>query len=95
MKSIFVTVGTTSFDDLISTICLPAVLDNVKDFGYDNIVVQYGRGAKPNVPVQTELDNEICGTFANGLIYNMYRFKSSLEVCFLLLLSFILSSRNT
>ena len=39
--------------------------------------------------------NEICGTFANGLIYNMYRFKSSLEVCFLLLLSFILSSRNT
>ncbi|XP_075619559.1 UDP-N-acetylglucosamine transferase subunit ALG13-like [Balearica regulorum gibbericeps] len=45
MKSVFVTVGTTSFDDLIATICSPAALQVLQNRGYEKLVLQVGRGA--------------------------------------------------
>uniref|UniRef100_A0A8C4XKX1 UDP-N-acetylglucosamine transferase subunit ALG13 n=1 Tax=Falco tinnunculus TaxID=100819 RepID=A0A8C4XKX1_FALTI len=47
MKSVFVTVGTTSFDDLIATICSPAALQVLQSRGYEKLVLQVGRGALP------------------------------------------------
>ncbi|GAB0195224.1 putative bifunctional UDP-N-acetylglucosamine transferase and deubiquitinase ALG13 [Grus japonensis] len=45
MKSVFVTVGTTSFDDLIATVCSPAALQVLQNRGYEKLVLQVGRGA--------------------------------------------------
>ncbi|XP_055583656.1 putative bifunctional UDP-N-acetylglucosamine transferase and deubiquitinase ALG13 [Falco cherrug] len=47
MKCVFVTVGTTSFDDLIATICSPAALQVLQSRGYEKLVLQVGRGALP------------------------------------------------
>lgn len=74
------TVGTTSFDDLVETICLPNVLDNIKRSGYEQIIIQYGRGATPNLPTNGKESSDMKGKVANGLLFNAYRFKSSLEV---------------
>ncbi|KAM9269528.1 UDP-N-acetylglucosamine transferase subunit ALG13-like [Cariama cristata] len=45
MKSVFVTVGTTSFDDLIATVCSPAALQVLRSRGYGKLALQVGRGA--------------------------------------------------
>ncbi|XP_075018805.1 UDP-N-acetylglucosamine transferase subunit ALG13 [Calonectris borealis] len=45
MKSVFVTVGTTSFDDLIATVCSPATLQVLQSRGCEKLVLQVGRGA--------------------------------------------------
>uniref|UniRef100_A0A8B9G9K6 UDP-N-acetylglucosamine transferase subunit ALG13 n=1 Tax=Amazona collaria TaxID=241587 RepID=A0A8B9G9K6_9PSIT len=58
MKSVFVTVGTTNFDDLIAAVCSPAVLQSL---GYEKLVLQVGRCAldpellrSPDVAVEVE-----------------------------------------
>lgn len=45
MKTVFVTVGTTSFDDLIQTITCPASVQALKANGYERLVLQVGRGS--------------------------------------------------
>uniref|UniRef100_A0ABM5EWB5 UDP-N-acetylglucosamine transferase subunit ALG13 n=1 Tax=Pogona vitticeps TaxID=103695 RepID=A0ABM5EWB5_9SAUR len=45
MKSVFVTVGTTSFDDLIAAVTAPEALQVLQDLGYQKLVLQVGRGA--------------------------------------------------
>uniref|UniRef100_A0A3P8SKJ5 UDP-N-acetylglucosamine transferase subunit ALG13 n=1 Tax=Amphiprion percula TaxID=161767 RepID=A0A3P8SKJ5_AMPPE len=45
MKKVFVTVGTTSFDELIETITSAEAAQALKARGYDCLVVQVGRGA--------------------------------------------------
>ncbi|KAM9274267.1 UDP-N-acetylglucosamine transferase subunit ALG13-like [Morus bassanus] len=67
MKSVFVTVGTTSFDDLIATVCSPAALQVLQSRGYEKLVLQVGRGA---------LKPELCSTSA--LAVEAFRFKESL-----------------
>ncbi|XP_053931822.1 putative bifunctional UDP-N-acetylglucosamine transferase and deubiquitinase ALG13 [Cuculus canorus] len=57
MKSVFVTVGTTSFDDLIATVCSPAARQVLQSRGYGKLVLQVGRGAMeptstPALPVE-------------------------------------------
>ncbi|XP_056625318.1 UDP-N-acetylglucosamine transferase subunit ALG13 homolog [Triplophysa dalaica] len=68
MKTVFVTVGTTSFDDLIVTLtsneCEKALIDR----GYTDMVLQVGRGSV--VP-----DPEIC----SGLTLQVFRFKDSIS----------------
>uniref|UniRef100_A0A8D0EF75 UDP-N-acetylglucosamine transferase subunit ALG13 n=1 Tax=Strix occidentalis caurina TaxID=311401 RepID=A0A8D0EF75_STROC len=65
MKSVFVTVGTTSFDDLIATVCSPAALEVSR--GYGKLVLQVGRGA---------LEPALSGSSA--LAVEAFRFKDSL-----------------
>lgn len=45
MKTVFVTVGTTSFDDLIETITSPETVQALRARGYERLVLQVGRGA--------------------------------------------------
>ncbi|KAM7094939.1 LOW QUALITY PROTEIN: UDP-N-acetylglucosamine transferase subunit ALG13-like [Ciconia maguari] len=67
MKSVFVTVGTTSFDDLIATVCSPAALQVLQSRGYEKLVLQVGRGA---------LKPALCSSPA--LAVEAFRFKDSL-----------------
>ncbi|KAA0709351.1 UDP-N-acetylglucosamine transferase subunit ALG13 -like protein [Triplophysa tibetana] len=68
MKTVFVTVGTTSFDELIVTLtsneCVKALIDR----GYTDMVLQVGRGSVVPGP-------EIC----SGLTLQVFRFKDSIS----------------
>ncbi|XP_076015653.1 UDP-N-acetylglucosamine transferase subunit ALG13 [Genypterus blacodes] len=45
MKSVFVTVGTTSFDELIESITTTEAIQALKNLGYEHLVLQVGRGS--------------------------------------------------
>ncbi|XP_039428192.1 putative bifunctional UDP-N-acetylglucosamine transferase and deubiquitinase ALG13 [Corvus cornix cornix] len=47
MKSVFVTVGTTSFDELIAAAGSPPALKALQSRGYQKLVLQVGRGSLP------------------------------------------------
>ncbi|KAF1384858.1 hypothetical protein PFLUV_G00124550 [Perca fluviatilis] len=60
MKTVFVTVGTTSFDELIESITSPETVQALKARGYERLVLQVGRGSLlpaadscPHVRLQT------------------------------------------
>ncbi|XP_030305192.1 putative bifunctional UDP-N-acetylglucosamine transferase and deubiquitinase ALG13 [Calypte anna] len=66
MGSVFVTVGTTSFDDLIETVCSPETLQVLQNRGYQKLVLQVGRGALEPVPGSIQ-----------ALAVEVFRFKDS------------------
>ncbi|XP_025789554.1 LOW QUALITY PROTEIN: putative bifunctional UDP-N-acetylglucosamine transferase and deubiquitinase ALG13 [Puma concolor] len=68
MKCVFVTVGTTSFDDLIACVSAHDTLQIIKRLGYDRLVLQIGRGKVVPEPFRTE-------SFA----LDVYRYKDSLK----------------
>ncbi|XP_003970264.2 UDP-N-acetylglucosamine transferase subunit ALG13 homolog isoform X1 [Takifugu rubripes] len=45
MKTVFVTVGTTKFDQLIESITSPENVQILKDRGYERLVLQVGKGS--------------------------------------------------
>jgi spore coat polysaccharide biosynthesis predicted glycosyltransferase SpsG len=74
-KSVFVTVGTTEFDDLI------ALLGTDKFFAYllrhqcQRLVIQYGRGREPPLTSAMKKNYEL-----NQIELIAYRFKDSLDM---------------
>uniref|UniRef100_A0A7S1D4U2 UDP-N-acetylglucosamine transferase subunit ALG13 n=1 Tax=Cyclophora tenuis TaxID=216820 RepID=A0A7S1D4U2_CYCTE len=66
-KTIFVTVGTTLFDQLIEGVTQPEAIKWMKKNGYTTLVIQYGKGAEPTIPKDCPVS---C---------RCYRFQSSLE----------------
>ncbi|XP_070616230.1 UDP-N-acetylglucosamine transferase subunit ALG13 [Erythrolamprus reginae] len=68
MKSVFVTVGTTSFDDLIAAVTTPEATQALQDLGCRKLVLQVGRGKE--CP-----DSFSTATFTR----EVFRFKSSLS----------------
>uniref|UniRef100_A0A673VEU1 UDP-N-acetylglucosamine transferase subunit ALG13 n=1 Tax=Suricata suricatta TaxID=37032 RepID=A0A673VEU1_SURSU len=68
MKCVFVTVGTTSFDDLIACVSAHDTLQIIKSLGYDRVILQIGRGKVVPEPFRTE-------SFA----LDIYRYKDSLR----------------
>lgn len=54
MKTVFVTVGTTSFDELIETVVSPEVLAVLKNQGYTKVLLQVGKGNTPKVDGSVE-----------------------------------------
>ncbi|XP_053130078.1 putative bifunctional UDP-N-acetylglucosamine transferase and deubiquitinase ALG13 [Hemicordylus capensis] len=68
MKSAFVTVGTTSFDELIAAVTAPESLQVLQNLGYNKLVLQVGRGAVCPDSVST-------ATFT----LDVFRFKNSLS----------------
>uniref|UniRef100_A0A8C2U0F1 UDP-N-acetylglucosamine transferase subunit ALG13 n=1 Tax=Coturnix japonica TaxID=93934 RepID=A0A8C2U0F1_COTJA len=50
MKSVFVTVGTTSFDELIAAVSSPAAEQVLRSRGCRQLVLQIGRGAMQPSP---------------------------------------------
>lgn len=49
IKSIFVTVGTTQFDDLIKCICEPDTINVLENLGCRKLVLQIGNGDIPSI----------------------------------------------
>ncbi|XP_040600448.1 putative bifunctional UDP-N-acetylglucosamine transferase and deubiquitinase ALG13 isoform X3 [Mesocricetus auratus] len=68
MKSAFVTVGTTSFDDLIESVVTNDSLRILKSLGYNRLVLQIGRGTV--VPESFSSDS---------FTLDVYRYKDSLK----------------
>ncbi|XP_032052450.1 putative bifunctional UDP-N-acetylglucosamine transferase and deubiquitinase ALG13 [Aythya fuligula] len=50
MKSVFVTVGTTSFDELIAAVSSPPAMRVLQSRGCERLVLQIGRGALEPAP---------------------------------------------
>ncbi|XP_072785362.1 UDP-N-acetylglucosamine transferase subunit ALG13 isoform X1 [Taeniopygia guttata] len=66
MKSVFVTVGTTSFEELIATARSPPALQALQSRGYQKLVLQVGRGSLPQP------------SRCSALAVEAFRFKDSL-----------------
>ena len=47
MSTVFVSVGTTRFDELILAVLTPEVQKKLKEKGYDRFVIQYGHSEIP------------------------------------------------
>ncbi|XP_067404344.1 UDP-N-acetylglucosamine transferase subunit ALG13-like isoform X2 [Emydura macquarii macquarii] len=67
MKSAFVTVGTTSFEELIAAVTAPESLQVFRSLGYSKLALQIGRGAVAPEPFSTE-----------AFTLEVFRFKDSL-----------------
>lgn len=92
-RCVFVTVGTTLFDSLISVICTPSFIHKLISHGYDKIIIQYGKGSIPpsspflhgtTDPTCTgggQCREGICKDNLTGksLSYEIYNFKNSLH----------------
>ncbi|KAK3281812.1 hypothetical protein CYMTET_10420 [Cymbomonas tetramitiformis] len=72
--TVFVTVGTTSFDDLISVVDSPCCIEALREKGFDKIVIQLGRGTY--VPKLLGKDQKERN--ANGINSEYFAFSSSL-----------------
>nr|AAI19773.1 Glycosyltransferase 28 domain containing 2 [Mus musculus] len=68
MKRVFVTVGTTSFDDLIARVVAHDSVQILKNLGYNQLVLQIGRGTVVPEPFSTE-----------SFTLDVYRYKDSLK----------------
>uniref|UniRef100_A0A8C9I4R1 UDP-N-acetylglucosamine transferase subunit ALG13 n=1 Tax=Piliocolobus tephrosceles TaxID=591936 RepID=A0A8C9I4R1_9PRIM len=68
MKCAFVTVGTTSFDDLIACVSAPDSLQKIESLGYNRLILQIGRGTVVPEPFSTE-----------SFTLDVYRYKDSLK----------------
>ncbi|CAH9080997.1 unnamed protein product [Cuscuta epithymum] len=68
-KVVFVTVGTTSFDALVTAVDTPQVKNELFKKGYTDIIVQMGRGNY--VPVKSAKENGSpamdCFTFSSSI----------------------------
>ncbi|XP_004861481.1 putative bifunctional UDP-N-acetylglucosamine transferase and deubiquitinase ALG13 isoform X5 [Heterocephalus glaber] len=68
MKCVFVTVGTTSFDELIERMSAQESLRIFKSLGYSRLTLQIGRGTVVPEPFSTE-----------SFTLDVYRYKDSLQ----------------
>eukprot|EP00076_Gallus_gallus_P015173 XP_015134150.1 putative bifunctional UDP-N-acetylglucosamine transferase and deubiquitinase ALG13 [Gallus gallus] len=67
MKTVFVTVGTTSFDELIAAVSSPAAEQVLRSRGCRQLVLQIGRGALQPAP-----------QYGPAFVRDVFRFKESL-----------------
>ena len=66
-KKVFVTVGTTLFDELIKSVMKKEVLENLFKKGYSTMTIQFGNGSyKPNEGIR------------HGVVINTFKFKDSI-----------------
>jgi beta-1,4-N-acetylglucosaminyltransferase len=95
-KTIFITVGTTLFEELIHAATSPAALQWMIQHGYSRVIIQYGRGSKPIIPGAQHIANggssnhvvvleepTVCSgskSVPRSLNVEMYDFKPSLLV---------------
>ncbi|ESP01848.1 hypothetical protein LOTGIDRAFT_205122 [Lottia gigantea] len=66
-KKVFVTVGTTQFDELIHHVSSSQTVEVLKKLGYTELMLQIGNGTEPDIPDVKNFDIEY------------YQFKNSLE----------------
>jgi len=70
-RTIFVTVGTTLFDKLISATTSQTALEWMVQNGYTKLVLQYGKGSEPKIPTAAS---------SKVLQIEQYRFRPTLDV---------------
>ncbi|KAJ3078570.1 N-acetylglucosaminyldiphosphodolichol N-acetylglucosaminyltransferase catalytic subunit alg13 [Quaeritorhiza haematococci] len=77
---IFVTVGTTRFDELVQTIQTPLFLKTIKDLDCKHLIVQHGSSpiTLPHSPSPSHSDNTI--TSDDDLTTTFYPYKSTLHL---------------
>jgi beta-1,4-N-acetylglucosaminyltransferase len=82
-QRIFVTVGTTLFDALTESVSESNFLDAISFYGYTHLVIQYGKGSIPSMPMGTNQQNESSGTYTSSrgktIYWEIYPFKPSLD----------------
>lgn len=69
-KTAFVTVGTTLFESLIETVTTNFALVQLSENGYTRLVIQYGKGNRPQIPNEVPLTIE-CYDFKPTLRQDM------------------------
>ena len=70
-KNIFVTVGTTKFDQLVNAVTSKIALEWMECNGFSSLTIQHGRGAKPEI-----LAN---GVHSSSIKIQSYDFRPSLK----------------
>ncbi|CAH8511190.1 unnamed protein product [Heterobilharzia americana] len=82
MSVAFVTVGTTSFDDLIDEVNKAEFHEGLSRLGYKNLIIQYGNGSVvPRVSDKFDTKN-VEDSSRNLLNITAFRYKDSLEAEF-------------
>lgn len=80
-KSIFVTVGTTSFDPLVQVSSSVEFCELIASLGYTKLTIQYGRGAYiPFSTLQSAIDERQPLVDSANVQCHSYRFKPSLHM---------------
>lgn len=70
--SVFVTVGSTGFDELVDVVTTASFLSALKSLGYSSIVVQYGSSEKVYSRNVSQLPND-------SITMQGYTYKSSID----------------
>ncbi len=80
MKTIFVTVGTTKFEQLINQMLHVETLDTFKRFGFNRLILQIGNGKHENENLFNLKNNNDSNKFyKHNIEILVYRFKNSLK----------------
>ena len=69
-KQAFVTVGTTLFEALVDACLSEACLDWLTENGFTHLVIQFGKGRKPDIPSSTRIQID-CYAFQPSLAADM------------------------
>ncbi|EFX72445.1 hypothetical protein DAPPUDRAFT_308239 [Daphnia pulex] len=69
-KIVFVTVGTTQFDELITQVLHPNTLEILEDEGFCTMIVQIGRGVEPPIPISRRIQIS-CYHFKENISFDM------------------------
>ena len=77
-KSLFVTVGSTKFEDLINTILTIEVLNVLKSQNFTNLTLQIGNGVHDDV-IPSLTGKESVEFTVNDVKVKCYRYKSSIK----------------
>jgi beta-1,4-N-acetylglucosaminyltransferase len=78
-KTLFVTVGTTLFEDLMQAVTTPEALQWLIDHSYRHWIFQYGKGRRPCIPDGIKSYIEAKDGEAPHVTLDMYDFKPSLR----------------
>ena len=90
-RSIFVTVGTTRFDKLVSAVTSDIALEWMERQGFSSLTIQYGKGVKPSLEKSALKDESTTtittssssktssSTFSSSLTIQSYDFRPSLQ----------------
>jgi len=77
-KNIFVTVGTTRFDKLVSSATSKIALKWMESQGFSSLTIQYGRGAKPEIREELRSSSLSSSSSSSSLKIQTYDFRPSL-----------------
>lgn len=78
-KILFVTVGSTKFEQLINKILSDEILSLLKKFHFKSLILQIGNGVHEDENLQDLKDSEVKQFLKQGLEIQAYRYKSSIR----------------